>query len=958
VAPGDTGDLSRSASAVEVSGPDVVSSRLVGRSEERALIADLFARAATRGAALMLTGAAGVGKSALLDTAARSGVEAGFRVLRVAGSQFDQSVSFAGLNQILQPLVDEISSLAHRQAETLQAVLGLVEGRPVELLAVANAVHALLTQTAAKDGPLALIIDDDAWLDRPSAVVLGTVARYTGTGAVALLAASRSGEESFLPSAGVAVHEVQPLDEQSAMELVAECFPAMAPRVRLRLLAEACGNPLALLELPVTLDTAQQAERRSLPAVLPLTERLRMIFSERVSSLPDATRKLLLLAVLEGAGDLHILQQVLDTPGSLTGLCPAERAGLVQVDNRTGRLLFRHPLTRSAVMELSTSAEQRWAHRALADHLPEGSERRVRHLADATVGPDDQVAALLHEVAYHTLRRGDAVGCITDLLRASELSGTGAARGRRLAAAACLGANVTGDLRNVRALLDHAVAVDPQGSASLAAATAAASQLLNGEGDAETAHRLLASAIDNHASRDQDDDVMLREALHTLLMVCFFSGRPEPWHSFDSVLARCLPHNADPLLQVLRGTFGDPAHAALPALPRLDELISGLEKERDPTRIIRTAVCAAYVDRLPGCRSPLRRVIEDGRGGGAIASAIEALFLLANDAYATGQWDDLVDLTDEALGWCATYNYRLLTWPGHLLQGLLAAARGDDKAAQTIADRLATWGNPRGLGALRIYYSHIRALSALGRAHFDSAYQHLASVSPEGRLSPHLPHALWLIWEFTEAATRTGRHNEATAHLAAVRDAGIPSISPRLSMITDAASALANPRFVDRDLFESAIATPNAERWPFDLARIRLAYGERLRRVNANLAARSHLEAALGTFERLGATPWKARAASELRATGLPTHRGTSHHASNAPLTPQEQQIAQLAATGLTNKQIAGRLFLSPRTVAAHLRNIFPKMNITSRAGLRDALTSLSQPTPAGRTTQRQDNGP
>jgi len=237
-------------------------------------------------------------------------------------------------------------------------------------------------------------------------------------------------------------------------------------------------------------------------------------------------------------------------------------------------------------------------------------------------------------------------------------------------------------------------------------------------------------------------------------------------------------------------------------------------------------------------------------------------------------------------------------------------------------------------------------LSALGRANFDSAYQHLTSVSPAGRLTPHIPHALWLIWDFTEASTRTGHHDEAAAHLAAVRDAGIPSISPRLSMITDAATALANSRFVDRDLFENAIATPTAERWPFDLARIRLAYGERLRRAQASVAARTHLEAALGTFERLGATPWSARAAGELRASGLPTDPVTPAEGRNAPLTPQEQQIAQLAATGLTNKQIAAQLYLSPRTVAAHLRNAFPKLNVTSRAGLRDALTNLNEPPP------------
>ncbi|MFG2422718.1 LuxR C-terminal-related transcriptional regulator [Streptomyces sp. NPDC048448] len=928
-------------------GSDVATGRLVGRSAELALVDAHFAKAATRGAVLTLTGEAGVGKSALLDAASRRAVKRGFRVLRVAGSQFDHSVSFAGLNQVLQPLTGEIATLPKRQAHTLQAILGLSAGKPVQLLAVANAVQGLLSQICSRS-PLALIVDDYAWLDRPSAVVLGTVARYVSTMSVALLTASRTGDESFLPSTGIDTYEVQPLDVKSATKLVAERFPGMTPRVRRRLVTEACGNPLALLELSASLNIEQQTQRRSLPSVLPLTERLRTVFSKRVSALPDATRKLLLLAVLDGSGELHILQRAVGRSGALSELSGAERVGLVRVDAQTGRLVFRHPLTRSAVVELSTVAERRWAHRALANELPEGSERQAWHLAGAAVGPDDQVAEFLHEVAHTTLRRGDAVGAITALLRASELSSTGADRGRRLAEAACLGANVTGDLRHVRALLDDAVAADPLGGPSLAAVAAAASQLLNGEGDVDTAHRLLAVAIDNHAAQSPAEDTFLGEVLHALLMVSFFSGRAEPWHSFDSAVARLHSHTADPLLTVLRGSFGDPAHAALPVLPLLDELIDGLHRETDPTRIIRTAFSAAYVDRLPGCRSALWRVIDDGRGGGAVASAMEGLFLLATDAWATGQWDMVTKLIEEAQGWGATYDYRLRAWQSRFIEGLLAAARGDDEAARNTADRLASWGNPRGLGLLRSYASHIKALSALGRTDFDSAYQHLSSAIPAGRLAPHNPHILRLIWDFTEAATRTGHHDEAAAHLAAVRDSGIPSISPRLSMITKAATAMANPRFVDRELFDTALATPDAERWPFDLARIRLGYGERLRRSQAYAAARTHLEAALDTFESLAAAPWSARTAGELYANGLPTAAVPTVDR-KAPLTPQEWRVAQLAATGLTNKQIAAQLFLSPRTVGSHLRNVFPKLNITYRAGLRDALTSLDLPPVDGR---------
>ncbi|MGW1215708.1 AAA family ATPase [Streptomyces sp. NPDC002499] len=914
--------------------------RLVGRTTELRVVHSLLTAAVDRGAALMLTGAAGVGKTALLDVAAQRAAEAGFRVLRVTGSQFDRTVSFAGLHQMLQPLSEEIAALPSRQAATLQAVLGLSEGQPVEFIAIASAVHAVLSQTATRARPLALIVDDAAWLDRPSAMVLGIVSRYVRTGSIALLAASRTGDESFLSGTGMATHEIQPLDDIAATALVAQRFPALTPRVRRRLVAEARGNPLALLELPGTLNKPQQTERSTLPAVLPLTERLKRIYCEGVSALPAGTRKLLLLAVLDGSGDLRTLRRAMASPDAQPGLCPAERGGLVQVDVETGKLLFRHPLTRSAVMELSTSAERRWAHQVLAEEFPAGSERRALHLADAAVGPDEHVAVLLHELAYGTLRRGDAVGAINALLRASELSATGAGKGRRLAEAACLGANVTGDLLHVRDLLDNATGADSRATTSLPAAVAAASQLLNGEGDVDTAQRLLVNALDNDATLRQSDDTMLSEALHTLLRVCFFSGRPDVWQRVDTALNRLHPNTPDPQLPVLRATLGDPAHLALPALPRLDELVSGLHRETDPTRILRTAAAGAYVDRLPGSRSSLRRVVDDGRGGGAVTLAIEALFLLANDAYVTGQWDDITGLTDEGLGWCTTYNYRLQAWPGRFLRGLLAAARGDDRTARTVADTLVSWGNPRGLGILRTYSAHIKALSALGNANFGMAYYHLTSVTEAGRLTS--PHDLWLLWDFVEAAAHSGHHAEAAAHLEAIGALGIRSLSPRLAMIADGAAAIADQGSVDRDLFERALATPDAECWPFDLARIHLAYGERLRRARASVAARPHLTAALATFERLGAAPWTTRAANELRATGLQPRPTDPTESRPSPLTPQEWHTAQLAATGLTNKQIAAQLFLSPRTVAAHLRNAYPKLNITSRAGLRDALTGLA----------------
>ncbi len=216
---------------------------LIGRSAELAALDRHFDTALASGAALMLTGEAGVGKSALLDAAAVRTAAAGFQVLRISGCPFQRGVGFSALNQLLQPLAEGIPALPARQAETLQAVRGLSEEQPTELLAIANAVHALLARTAAEDGPVALVVDDVAWVDRSSATVLGTLARSLCVGPITVLGASRTGDESFLSSIGITEYEVQPLDDLAANQLVSERFPAMTARVRRRLVAEARGNP-------------------------------------------------------------------------------------------------------------------------------------------------------------------------------------------------------------------------------------------------------------------------------------------------------------------------------------------------------------------------------------------------------------------------------------------------------------------------------------------------------------------------------------------------------------------------------------------------------------------------------------------------------------------------------------------------------------------------------------------
>ncbi|MFE5028746.1 ATP-binding protein [Streptomyces sp. NPDC056656] len=912
--------------------------QLIGRGHDLALIRDFVDEAALSGGALLLSGDAGVGKSVLLDAAAAYARGADVRVVRAAGVEFESAVSFAGLHQILHQLLPGIEQLMDPFRSALSVAMGLDNGAPSGQLMVSNAALTLLIQAAA-ERPLVVVVDDLPWLDRASAMVMGFVARRIPGSRVGFLGAYRSGEGSFFERGGLPEHHVRPLDEGAAAELVGDRFPSLTPRVRQRLLADAQGNPLALLELPIALSGTHRAGTRpltGLPDVLPLNRRLQAVFASRVEALPASTRSLLLCAVLDGTGDLRILRSAVSGRTDMEDLAYAERAGLVYVDDSTGRLTFRHPLTRSAVVELSTSDERRQEHRALATQRADRPERRAWHLAQAAVGPTEEVANLLEQVAHDIVRRGDAGGAIAALLRAAELSPLGYDRGRRIAEAAYLGADLTGDLRDVPRLLEDARRADGGRAGPLVAAVAAAHHLLlSGEGDLDTAHRLLVGAIEmQHQPYDATDATMI-EALYTLTWVCHGAQRAELWKPLDRALSLLKPDLPGQLAMIL-STVADPARTAPAALGRLDEAVASLDQEADPVRVIRIAMASTYVDRLAGCRTAVRRMLRDGRDTGSVTLELQGLVFLGRDYFAAGEWDAIEAQTDEGRRLGEAHSYRLLSTDFLYQRALVAAARGDEATTRALTDEMTRWAAPRGVGFFLSCASHAQALAALGRGRFEDAYRHASAISRAGELASHVPTALLLIMELVESAVRTGRLAEAAAHVAAVREAGVAAISPRLAMTVEASAAIAATDRHAADLFEEALAIPGTDRWPFELARVQLAHGERLRRARSNTKARTQLISALDTFERLGATPWAARAGNELRATG-PARR-QAERTGPASLTPQQREIATLAASGLTNKQIGERLYLSPRTVSAHLHQLFPKLGVASRAALRDAL--------------------
>jgi DNA-binding CsgD family transcriptional regulator len=425
------------------------------------------------------------------------------------------------------------------------------------------------------------------------------------------------------------------------------------------------------------------------------------------------------------------------------------------------------------------------------------------------------------------------------------------------------------------------------------------------------------------------------EALFTLLFICLWAERPELWAPLYSAVSRVTPQV--PLILDLNIKASDPARITGEVLDQLDAEIDRLNSEADLQMIQRAAHICTYVDRVYRCREALWRAVRDGRQGGVITTAINALLQLCVDDFFAGDWEETKTLAEEGIALCESLGYELLKWPFKLGQALVAAGRGELETTASLTGEMLGWATPRLVGGVQLFAWHARALAAIGQRNYEYAYEQVTLISPPGVFPTHVAYALWVPMDVVEAAVHTDRLAEASAHVSAMREANLSAISPRLALITVASEALATKDDDTAiDLFTEALAIPSIDRWAFEVARVRLAFGERLRRARAASQSRTHFSAALDTFERLEARPWVARARQELRATGVTT-TGTSHAGADS-LTPQEREIAMLAAAGLTNKQIGERLSLAHRTIGAHLYRIFPKLGISSRAALHEAL--------------------
>ncbi|MFB8168321.1 AAA family ATPase [Kitasatospora purpeofusca] len=955
---------------------------MVGRDAERARLS-AFVRAPD-GQALVLRGEAGVGKSTLLDLAARLAAEDGQLVVRATGVEAESGLPHAGLHQLLYPLLPTfddrpyddrpyddrscdgrpsedrrsdapLPSAAARAA--FDAAFGRSDGPPPPVMALGIAVLDLLSWTAAKGRPLLLVLDDGQWLDGASAEVCGFVGRrLAGRPGVKLLVAVRADTASRFDTAALPEAPVGALADADATRLLDLHHPQLGRQVRGLVLEQAGGNPLALLELPAHL-TAGPGDRATQDLLglhgVPLPRRIQEIYAARLARLGDTVRAELLRGALDGSA-----ARPGDGPAPIARyrmreVDEAVACGLLVVEPVTGELAFRHPLVRSSVVQLATPDQRRSAHRVLAQLHREYPERRAIHLAAATVDPEEGVAADLEAAARSATRRGGARMAVSWLTRAAELSETRVDRSRRLGEAAYV-AGQADHLGRARSLALAAAA--PGADESPAAVLADSYLALYRDGEVRATHRRIVAAVERlrdspdrrpcHSDRGPDSpfpDEVLDRLVSLLLAVSQYAGNRATWQRTHEVLAT-LGDLATERAWMYGSTWSDVVRHGAGWSRRVERASASLA-DQDPWDVTRLAVSAYHLDVLSPLRPYLERVVDRELDTGAMSSGIVMLHLVLLDQLALGQWDAAERTGHRALALATERGHGLFAHQTRAYLAQLAAVRGRTAEARELQAAVDAWARPRGVGFLTQIADAVGATAALGDGDYETAFLHTIGITAPGAFRPYAYQASRTLLDLVEAALHTGRAEQARAHALAARDAGLPDLSPRLALVTHGALAMTAEDDTEAAAhYARAQSHPAAERFPFELARIRLAHGTGIRRLQGAAAARLPLTQAAKAFDRLGAPAWAARAHAELRAAGVAPHTPS---AAPLPLTWQERRVAELAAGGLTNKEIGEQMRLSPRTVSAHLYRAFPKLGITTRAALRDALTRISQPTPA-----------
>ncbi|WP_371480678.1 AAA family ATPase [Kitasatospora sp. NBC_00315] len=895
---------------------------LYGREDEQAVLARLLDGARDgRSGALVLRGEPGIGKTALLEHAAAV-AGSDFRVVRASGVECEAELSYAGLSLLLAPGLELLPALPGPQRRALEGAFGLAD-EPVPAggrLLTGLATLGLLAELAVEK-PLLCLVDDAQWLDRASAEALLLAARRLQAEGIVLLLAARDDEEAF-PAAGLAQLRIAPLGDPAAAELLAAGLP---PTVRRRVLAEARGNPLALTELPAALAAEPPGE--GAPGVLPLTGRLRLAFHGQVTGLPAATRTLLLVAAVEETGDLATVLRAAGELGAGPGaLAPAETAALVRVQGE-GTLSFRHPLVRAAIVQRAPLQARLAAHRALGEALPEG-DRRTWHLALAATGPDAALADALERTAERAGSRGGHGGARAAYERAARLTPDRDGATRRLVLAA-EAATEEGRLEHAEALADRAGArTDDPFAHALIAHIHATADFWRGDHPAAL-RRLLAAAgtgiEPSHAAR------MLFQAFHA----AWYLGEEQVGAVLERLGALRL-EPGDPLAPLARhllaGTLPLLGRPAPPLPPARETAAEARRAGAAPSDLVQVCGATLVLGRDAETFELAAELAAEARAKGYLGILPTVQFFLAEAELFHGRHRDAEVTATEALALAEDTGQR--QWVSQLsaLLAHLAALTGAEEGCTALAAAAQAGSGPAGAPSAGDPWAQWSlALLDLGRGRAADAADRLQRLTG-GRHRHHVS-ATRAVPDLVEAAVRLGapeRAAEAYQRFARWADATGQPWARALSL---RCQALLGPDERAESSYLAALELHRDTGRPFEQGRTALLYGEWLRRGRRRTDARPHLRAALEVFEPLAAHPWAERARTELTATGAAVPAGPGGGAP-AGLTPQELQIVRLAARGLSNRDIAAQLFLSPRTVGHHLYKAYPKLGVASRGEL------------------------
>jgi DNA-binding CsgD family transcriptional regulator len=879
---------------------------------------------------LVLRGEAGVGKSALLEYLLAGA--SGCRVARAAGVESEMELAFAGLQQLSAPLLDHLDRLPGPQRDALSTAFGLSAGEPPDRFLVGLAVLSLLAEVAEAE-PLVCLVDDAQWLDRVSAQTLAFVARRLLAERVAFVFAVREpSDEQDL--AGLPELTVRGLGDGDARALLDSVLTGpLDERVRDRIVAETRGNPLGLLELPRGLSPAELAGGFGLPDTVPLANRIEHGFLRRLEPLPDEPRRLLLTAAAEPVGDVTVVWRA----AALLGIgpdaaAPAEAAGLIELG---ARVRFRHPLVRSAVYRAASPDERRSVHGALAEATDADldPDRRAWHRAHAAGGPDEAVAGELELSAGRVKGRGGAAAAAAFLERATELTPDPARRGARALAAAR--AKYDAAAPEAALALLATAELCPLDALQRAELERLRAQLAFARRRGSDAPPLLLEAAGRLEPLDAE---LARETYLQALGAAIFAGRLSDGRAVQDVAAaaRAAPPGPEPpraidlLLDGLAIRFTDGYAAAVP--PLTQALHAFAQEQELPEHDLRwlwlTWPVANEVwddeewDRLT------TRAVRVARDAGALAVLPIALLYRAGVHVFAGRFAEAAALIEEsdAIS-AATGNTRLA-----YVAPVVAAYRGQEALALELIEASIQDATARGEGRAIALAEFARAVLYNGVGRYEAAQ------AAAQRACEHEDLGLfaWSLMELVEASARGASPDVAAAALrqleerthAAGTDWALGAQARSRALVSDGEAAEA--------FYREALERLAGSRLAVYLARTQLVYGEWLRRENRRVDAREQLRAAHDAFIRIGADGFAERARRELLATGETVRKRSVETLDE--LTAQEAQIARLAGEGRTNPEIGAELFLSPRTVEWHLRKVFPKLGISSRKELRDAL--------------------